>query len=177
MEPKEWIQNKRLVLKNGKMELLKEQVYIEEQTILNTMDQNEQFDYLVSKLNYFRRKNALNCLEFNVIVRCGDICFIDYGQSYVQEIGYLHFGLIVSMNRGKALVVPITGANTKTIHKDNDEMDHIFQLGRIKGMRKLCACYLNDAKWINTARIIDVKSHIPVYGELFQEIKKRIKEA
>lgn len=176
MEPKEWIQNKKLVLKNEKLELLKKQVVHEEQTVLNEMGASEQFDYLVSKLNYFRRKNALSCFEFNFIVRCGDICYIDYGHSYVQEIGYLHFGLVVSMNRGKALVVPITGSNTKTIQTFEQGSEHILLLGRIKGMRKVCACYLNDAKWMNTARIIDVKSHIPVNGELFQTIKRRIIE-
>ena len=27
-----------------------------------------------------------------VIVRVGDICYIDYGKAYQREIGYQHFG-------------------------------------------------------------------------------------
>ncbi len=176
MEPKEWNQYRNLVLQNEKLELLKKQVYAEEQTFLEQMEINEQFDYYVSKLNYFRRKNALSCFEFNVFIRIGDICYIDYGLSYIHEIGYLHFGLIVSMNRDKVLVVPITGSNTKTMRKIGGKDEHIVQLGRIQGMRKMCACYINDAKWINTARIIDVKSRISVYSEQFQNIKQRLKE-
>lgn len=177
MEPKDWTQNRKLVLQNEKLEMLKKQVSIEEQTFLKQMDENEQFDYFVSKLNYFRRKNALSCLDFNVYIRIGDICYIDYGLSYIHEIGYLHFGLIVSMNRDKVLVVPITGSNTKTMRKIGDTDDHIVNLGKIEGMRKICACYINDAKWINTARIIDVKSRIPVRSKQFQDIKQRLKES
>ena len=34
---------------------------------------------------------------------------------------------------------------------------------------------INDAKWINTARIIDVKAHLRRDSELFCEIKDRVK--
>lgn len=177
MEPNEWTKNKKLVIKNNKLELLKEQVFMEEQTLIQSMNPYEQFDYFLSKLNYIRRKNAVNSLDFNVIIRVGDICFIDYGHSYQQEIGYMHFGLIVAQNRGKVLIVPITGSNTKTVHTFEEGNEHIVQLGKIEGMRKVCACYINDAKWLNSARIIDVKSHIPVDGELFKSIKNKIKES
>lgn len=51
-----------------------------------------------------------------------------------------------------------------------------MQLGKIEGMSKISACYLNDAKWINSSRIIDVKAHIPVDSALYLSIKQRIHE-
>ena len=172
MEPKEWMMNKNIVLKNQKLEILKEQAEKEENNLLVSLSDNEIFDYMVSKLNYCRRKMMGSCQDFNVNIRCGDICFIDFGNSYLYEIGYLHFGLILSMQRGKVFVVPITGSNTKV----SGNKEHIMQLGKIEGMSKISACYLNDAKWINSSRIIDVKAHIPVDSELYLSIKQRIHE-
>ncbi|MDD7282192.1 hypothetical protein [Floccifex sp.] len=172
MEPKEWMMNKQTVLKNQKLELLKKQAEKEENELCNSLSENEVFDYMVSKLNYCRRKEVFSCQDLNVNIRCGDICYIDFGHSYLFEIGYLHFGLILSIQRGKVFVVPITGANSKVIYGK----DHIMQLGKIEGMSKVSACYLNDSKWINSSRIIDVKAHIPVDSPLFLAIKQRIHE-
>lgn len=174
MEPKEWMQCKKSVLNNHKMELLRQQVLMEEKQYFNTLKENEEYDYLVSQLNYFRRRNGNTSLDFNVIVKCGDICYIDFGHSYLFEVAYLHFGLVLSMRRGKAFVVPLTGADSKVM--DSSQMDHIYLLGKVKGMSKISACYLNDAKWINSARIIDVKAHISVRSKMFLEIKEKIKE-
>ena len=101
MEPKEWMMNKRTVLENDELKILKEQTEKEEKELLANLNQNEVFDYMISKLNYCRRKQTLSCQDFNVNIRVGDICFIDFGNSYLYEIGYLHFGLILSINRGK----------------------------------------------------------------------------
>ena len=51
-----------------------------------------------------------------------------------------------------------------------------MRLGKIEGMNKESVLFLNDAKWINTARIIDVKAHIERNEELFINIKKRMME-
>ena len=52
MEPKEWMMNKNIVLKNQKLEILKEQAEKEENNLLVSLSDNEIFDYMVSKLNY-----------------------------------------------------------------------------------------------------------------------------
>lgn len=49
-------------------------------------------------------------------------------------------------------------------------------LGEVKGLSKSSVLFLNDAKWINTARIIDVKAHLNPKEALFQEIRRRIIE-
>ena len=45
----------------------------------------------------------------------------------------------------------------------------------VAGMRKPSVLFINDAKWINTARIIDVKAHLDKDSELFKDIKERVK--
>ena len=53
---------------------------------------------------------------------------------------------------------------------------HLFALGEIPGLYKESCLFLNDAKWINTARIIDVKGHIDPKGKQFQQILKCVCE-
>lgn len=51
-----------------------------------------------------------------------------------------------------------------------------MRLGKIKGMNKESVLFINDAKWINTARIIDIKAHLDKNSELFKDIKERVKD-
>lgn len=174
MEPNEWIKNKRTVLKNGKILLLEKQAKEEEISFIERMNIFERFEYLLSDLNYFRRKNARSPLDFGTIVKVGDICYIDYGHAYDMEIGYQHFGLILEHCRGKYFVVPITGNDSKIANRcDTEVKDNVMLLGKLQGLKKVSACYLNDAKWISSGRIIDVKGHINADSILFKNIKSR----
>lgn len=180
MEPKEWMKNKNKVLeKNDIVKLWQESLQCEKQMLTN-LNTSEAYDYMVSKLNYCQRKEISSCKELGIRIQTGDICFIDYGSAYLCEIGYLHFGLILSLQHGKAFIVPVSGNYKAYCHayaKDNLQgRKHLMRLGWIKGLNKPSVLYINDAKWINTARIIDVKAHIDVQGELFKEIKIRIKQ-
>ena len=46
----------------------------------------------------------------------------------------------------------------------------------IEGLTKVSVLFINDSKWINTSRIIEIKAHIDVNGEIFKEVQKRIIE-
>lgn len=135
---------------------------------------------LISDYNYRERSQSSNCLELGVDVKVGDICYIDFGCAYVNEIGYQHFGLIIAIFHNKAFVVPMSGnqgAYANAYAKDNPGgKRHLMRLGKQKGMNKNSVLFINDAKWINTARIIDVKAHLDRYSELFLEIKERVKK-
>ena len=120
-----------------------------------------------------------SCGELGVDIRVGDICYIDFGEAYIAEIGYQHFGLIITIFHNKAFVVPMSGNHTAYLQaysKENPKgKRHLMRLGKIKGMNKESVLFINDAKWINTARIIDVKAHLRRDSELFREIKDRVK--
>ena len=48
-----------------------------------------------------------------------------------------------------------------------------MRLGLVKGLNRHSVLFLNDVKYINTARIIDIKAHISTDSILFQKIYQR----
>lgn len=145
------------------------------------LDEGKMICRITSEANRLIRSKCASCAELGIRIREGDICFIDFGDAYLYESGYQHFGLIVSLCHGKALVVPMT-SNTEMIKAAYDPITtpqgkrHLMRIGLIKGMARESVLFLNDAKFINTARIIDVKAKINRQSPLFQEIKNRLKE-
>jgi len=137
--------------------------------------------YMLSHSNFLDRSNLLSCEQLSVRVRPGDICFIDFGCAYRNEAGYQHFGIILSIVHSKAFVIPMT-SNPSTFSQAYEEninpngKRHLMRIGKQKGMYKESVLFLNDCKFINTSRIIEVKGHLDVKDVLFQQIKDRIKE-
>lgn len=155
-------------------------LYVEEKSAdYKTLAIKEAIPRFISDDNLRKRRHVYNCLELGLNIRIGDICYIDFGEAYINEIGYQHFGLIVTLFHNKAFVVPMSGnhaAFLQAYSKENPNgKRHLMRLGKIKGMNKESVLFINDAKWINTARIIDVKSHLDRNSELFKEIKERVK--
>ena len=137
--------------------------------------------HLVSEANWLNRKDARNCSQLGVRTKVGDICYIDFGQAYLNEAGFQHFGVILSFCNGKAFVVPMT-SNPLTYSLAYGPVEcpsgrtHLMRIGLIEGMKKESVLFLNDCKYINTARIIDVKATIPQNSDLFREITVRVRQ-
>lgn len=131
---------------------------------------------LVSEKNYHTRRDAANSKALGIKVEPGDICYTDFGQAYLYEAGYQHFGLVLAIVHFKALIIPMT-SNPNTYRKalNRTKDNYLYPLGNIEGLYKESVLFLNDAKFINTARIIDKKAHIDVESEMFKEIKKHFK--
>ena len=143
-------------------------------------DKKEVKDILLSELNYQQRGKLMSCRCYDMNIKEGDLCYIDFGKAYNQETGYMHFGLVIRIFNSKALVIPMTSNsvayNSAYDRYDNPEgIKHLMRLGKVDGLFKYSVLFLNDAKFINTARIIDVKSHINVNGKLFNEIMLRFR--
>lgn len=155
--------------------------YVEEKSAdYSLLPVKEAIPRLISDHNLRERRSANNCIELGVKIKVGDICYIDFGEAYVNEIGYQHFGLILTMFHNKAFVVPMSGNHTAFLQaysKENPKgKRHLMRLGKIKGMNKESVLFINDAKFINTARIIDVKAHLDRNSELFLEVKQRVRK-
>lgn len=153
--------------------------YIEEKSSdYRTLEVKEAMSRFISDQNLRMRRNASNCCELGVDIRVGDICYIDFGEAYINEIGYQHFGIILAMFHNKAFVVPMSGnhsAYLQAYSRDHPEgKRHLMRLGKIAGMNKESVLFINDAKFINTARIIDVKAHLNRNSALFSDIKERV---
>lgn len=154
------------------LQVLYEQMRKNEHKMLNDMAEREVYSYLISKLNYFERKNEYSCKSLKVNICRGDICFIDYGAAYKTEIGYQHFGLILSFSHNKAFVVPISGSTRA--YENAPNKPYMMRIGQVSGLTKRSVVYLNDAKWINTSRIIDVKAHLDTQSILFRQIRMNV---
>lgn len=129
---------------------------------------------LISEENFKNRARAMSCEELGVWIRVGDICYIDFGINYINEAGFQHFGIILCIKNNKVLVVPMT--SNKRAYRDASENNskwHLMAIGKIDGMHQESTLFLNDSKFISSARIIDVKAHIPPKSKLFCEIKQR----
>ena len=138
-------------------------------------------DILLSEYNYRIRSKLKSCRSFGLTVYAGDICYIDFGRAYVTEAGYQHFGLVITVSSGKALVVLMTSnpVNYSMAYDPDDNpngLRHLMRLGRVEGMYKYSVLFLNDAKFINTARIIDMKSWLDPESEKFRQIVRRLFE-
>ncbi|MBQ0064612.1 MAG: type II toxin-antitoxin system PemK/MazF family toxin [Firmicutes bacterium] len=171
MEPKEWMLKKKYYIRKGMINALIKDARSQESLMLRTLNEEEVYDYMVSKLNYCVRKEK-EAVESIPTIEEGDICYIDFGNAYINEAGYLHFGLVLSVNNRKVFVVPMT-SNEKAVFVSQFK-DHLMPFPKIRGLKKKSAVFLNDAKWINAARVIDVKAHIDPMGPLFQKIQQAI---
>lgn len=131
----------------------------------------------LSGLNRFERSLRISSLDQSLYVKPGDIVYVDFGQAYLNETGFQHFGLILAMFQYKAFVVPMS-SNHQTVmkapnyHNGTDSRQHLFYIGQPEGMHRESVLFLNDAKFINTARIIEIKSHLDCESKTFRQIKK-----
>ncbi len=135
---------------------------------------------LISEANWVIRGKYYSGEECGIKVNVGDICFLDYGQSYLNEMGYQHFGIVMAIYQKKALVIPMT-SNQETYAKafDVDNKNgkrNLMRIGAIKGLKKPSVLFLNDMRFVNTARIIRIQDHISIRSALFKEIQQRMKE-
>jgi hypothetical protein len=114
--------------------------------------------------------------DIGIRVSPGDICWLDYGQTFNNEMGYQHFGLVLSLCNRKAVVVPVT-SNEEMYRKAKEKRyPHLMRIGMPAGLRKKSTLFLNDLRYINTARILEKRAHIDTDSELFREICDRIED-
>ena len=100
---------------------------------------------------------------------------------YLNEMGYQHFGLVMAISNRKAFVIPLT-SNPVTYQKAYDPVENprgkknLMRIGLVDGLRKDSVLFLNDCRFINTARVINITTHIDPASDLFQEVEARLKE-
>lgn len=136
---------------------------------------------MISQENWLDRGLCTCGEEAGVQVKPGDICWMEYGQAYLNEMGYQHFGLIIAIIMHKALVIPLT-SNEKAYEKAYDEITNpsgnrcLMRIGLVEGLRKNSTLYLNDMKFVNTARMFEVRAHLDEDDILFMRIKDRVRD-
>ena len=134
---------------------------------------------LVSEANWLLRSQCQSGDEIGIEVHAGDVVYMDYGVSFRNEAGFQHFGLCMSICRKKALIIPMTSNAVQYRSAYDDQTNpegkiHLMRLGKLTGMNKESVLFLNDSRYINTARVIDVKAHLDPNSALFIRIQQRM---
>lgn len=148
---------------------------------LLSLNTNEAKRQTLSGLNWLVRKDLRSSWDNDMNLKIGDICFIDFGKAYINEAGYQHFGLIVAITNYKIFVIPMS-SNPQTIRKapnvihEGPSKRHLYYLGMLEGMNRPSVLFLNDAKFINSVRVIDVIAHLSPRDELFKDIMRQFSE-
>ncbi len=154
-----------------------EETMIELQNHISKLSVRDAAKILLSTQNYIQR-SALKIHE-TFEVNCGDVCYIDFGQAYLNESGFQHFGLVISKLNGKVFVVPMT-SNPYTYSQAYDRFEnpsgrkHLMRFGQRNGLNRESVLFINDCKFINPTRIIEIVGHLDLEDELFLKIQKRV---
>lgn len=148
---------------------------------LKTLSNDRVVQILLSRFNYNYRKEFKSSELVNIKVKIGDICFVDFGESYITEAGFQHFGLILNMYNSKAFILPMTSNASMYAQSYSPALypcgkKHLFRLGNVNGLIKPSVLFLNDGKYLNTARIISVKGHLDINSLIFKQIKQQLAE-
>ncbi len=127
----------------------------------------------ISGRNRLTRMGITRCVIPDETIKSGDICLFDFGHAYIQESGYSHLGIVISLEIQKVLVAPLSSnphavASARNMKKNGKQ--HLYTVGKLPGLDKASVVFLNDCKYVSPSRIIDIKTHLDVESEMFQEI-------
>ncbi|NLC34421.1 MAG: hypothetical protein GX760_04065 [Erysipelothrix sp.] len=160
-------------LMNYQEENLKKQVglFLEDyRSYLSELPGFRQRQECISKMNHFKRADYWSCQDMEMDVRVGDICYTDFGIGYINECSYQHFGLITSVINHKAYIIPMTSNHRTVRQAKKGTKDHLFYIGQPAGLNRETCAFINDGRFINTARIISVNAHIDSSSETFSKL-------
>lgn len=156
-------------------EMLKEMYLTLYEDYISRLPKYQMRKELVSGMNRLNRLDMWSCKELAIDAQPGDICFMDFGQVYINEAGYQHFGLVISKFNHKLFVVPMTSNQSMVKKSLVEEGTHLYHLGLIEGLNRPSVLFLNDCKYINSSRIISINAYICPESETFKNIEKRLK--
>lgn len=160
---------KKEFLNHKRFEEIWEEYQKQEKMQLKKLSTGEAMDYIKSHLNFFERKEEV--IYRNEEIKIGDICYIDYGINYKQECGYFHMGLIIDIKQYEYLILPMT-SNVKAFEKAVFwKKSNLLPLPHVDHIEKNTTIFLNDARFINSARIIMKVSNIEKNSAEFKHIK------
>lgn len=116
---------------------------------------------ILSDSNWMRHNNRSDFLDDNgrkIVINPGSIYYLDFGNTFSDELAYFHHGLCIGKKDGKILIVPMTSGNryfSNSYHPINNPTasKKYRQALESEGFEKDCVLKLNDAKFISPGRI------------------------
>ena len=133
---------------------------------------------ILSDANWIRNNRRTEFLDDNgnkVTVKIGTIYYIDFGNTFSDELAYFHHGLCIGKKEGKLLIIPMTSGTkyfSSSYHPINNPTANkkYRQALASEGFEKDCILKLNDTKFISPGRI-DKET-----GSINPDITKQIQE-
>lgn len=164
--------------KNQNLDEMIEEYLEHYRSYITAQRKSEQIKEIKSGYNRMNRSEMWSSEAMNISVKSGDICFIDYGKAYLNEAGYQHFGLVIREFNQKILVVPMTSNKSAIKQSRNyakNGKKHLYYIGHLEGLHKPSTLFLNDFKFVNSARIISINGFLDPSSDMFKEILYIIK--
>jgi hypothetical protein len=95
----------------------------------------------------------------------GQVCIIDYGKTYKNELSYVHYGLCIGKKEEKYFIVPMTTGkkwrNNCYHPKNNTKPSKKYrQALKDEGFSKDCVLMIHDTKFVSGGRIIGIDNLI-----------------
>lgn len=135
---------------------------------------SEGFKEICAGLNRMKRRRYWCCEGVNITVKVGDIVYMEFGQAFLNEAGFQHFGLVMRLWNRKALIVPMTSNRNSyksAINVHEKGRSHLYYIGYVDGLSNHSTLFLNDAKMLNTSRVISVNGSVCPQSAMFKDIQ------
>ena len=135
---------------------------------------------ILSDANWMRNNSKTNFTDDNgniITVKIGTIYYIDFGNTFSDELAYFHHGLCVGKKEGKILIVPMTSGTkyfSSCYHPvSNPTANKKYrQALKSEGFEKDCVLKLNDAKFISPGRID--KETVSISHDIVEQVQEQL---
>lgn len=135
---------------------------------------------ILSDVNWVRNNNRTDFFDSNgnkITIKVGTVYYLDFGNTFADELAYFHHGLCIGQKEGKILIVPMTsGAKyfPTSYHPINNPIaNKKYRQALIsEGFEKNCILKLNDAKFISPGRLD--KETVSINTDIIRQVQEQL---
>lgn len=135
---------------------------------------------ILSDVNWVRNNNRADFCDSNgnkVTIKIGTVYYLDFGNTFADELAYFHHGLCIGQKEGKILIVPMTsGAKyfPTSYHPINNPTANkkYRQALMSEGFEKDCILKLNDTKFVSPGRFD--KETVSISEDVVRQIQEQL---
>lgn len=135
---------------------------------------------ILSDANWIRNNSKSKFLDDNgneKNVKIGTVYYLDFGNTFSDELAYFHHGLCVGKKEGKILIVPMTsGAKyfPTSYHPNNNPTANkkYRQALKSEGFEKDCILRINDAKFVSPGRFD--KETVSINIDIVKQVQEQL---
>ena len=135
---------------------------------------------ILSNANWIRNNEKTDFTDDagNIVsAKIGSVYYIDFGNTFSDELAYFHHGLCIGRKDGKLLIVPMTSGSkyfASCYHPANNPnaSKKYRQALMSEGFEKDCVLKLNDTKFISPGRID--KETVSISSNVVEQIQEQV---